>query len=143
MAMLYKSKGKNSTLRFNVKTVNLAKPTDEFKHHGLRHTPALVESEEAFDTMEDILVRVDCGCSEINVLQEFLDSRHPQPSMQYFDPDADEACEDLFSKFAWFIKEVNTLNAYECPKLSWFAGEQRPAFIDERTAKDRRTPEEC
>ena len=40
---------------------------------------------------------------------EYIDQRWPRPALQYFDPDADDATADLFSKFAFFIKEVRCL----------------------------------
>ena len=53
--------------------------------------------------------------------------------MQYFDPDADEATEDLFAKFAWFIKEVPFWNVNKKRKI--FKVNKDPMSVQNELAK--------
>jgi len=45
MVLLLKADDPQAALHFNVKTVNLLRPNDEFKSLGLRHVPAIVHGE--------------------------------------------------------------------------------------------------
>uniref|UniRef100_A0A914CAT1 Uncharacterized protein n=1 Tax=Acrobeloides nanus TaxID=290746 RepID=A0A914CAT1_9BILA len=92
--MILLLKSENPKCRFNVRTLNEAKPPSEFKSVGLRHAPALVHGEDiAIDLVDEII--------------EYIDRNYPEPSLRYNSPDADDATADLFRSFCFFIKEVN------------------------------------
>ncbi|KFD47841.1 hypothetical protein M514_11255 [Trichuris suis] len=80
-------------LNFNVKTTNPYKPVEQFALLGLRHVPALVHDDLMFDLPEDII--------------EYLDNAFPEPDLSCDDDQAQKTVKDLFSKFCFYIKEVN------------------------------------
>ncbi|CAD6196998.1 unnamed protein product [Caenorhabditis auriculariae] len=81
----------DASLKFDVKTVNDNRPPQDFKNTGLRKPPGLeVADEEPLQQVDDIL--------------NFIDRLQP---VYKADMDAEDATADLFSKFAWYIKEVN------------------------------------
>uniref|UniRef100_A0A914UPL2 GST C-terminal domain-containing protein n=1 Tax=Plectus sambesii TaxID=2011161 RepID=A0A914UPL2_9BILA len=92
MAMILKSESDDG-LKFNVKTVNPAKPPPEFKDADLRHAPAIQHDDVSIEHPDDII--------------EYIDKTFPYPSLKYSDTEADGATADLFSKFCFYIKEVN------------------------------------
>uniref|UniRef100_A0A5S6QYE7 GST N-terminal domain-containing protein n=1 Tax=Trichuris muris TaxID=70415 RepID=A0A5S6QYE7_TRIMR len=80
-------------LNFDVKTTNPYKPVEQFAAWGLRHVPALVHDDQMFDQPDDII--------------EYLDSAFPEPNLSCGNDKAQKTVKDLFSKFCFYIKEVN------------------------------------
>lgn len=91
MVLLIKSQQK--LLKFKVITTNTAKPPPEFKALGLKHVPALIQGEDGFDALDDII--------------QYIDNKFPGGGLEYNNPDADLATKDFFSKFCFYIKAVN------------------------------------
>ncbi|VDO58610.1 unnamed protein product [Haemonchus placei] len=89
MLMLWKSE-LDPRLKFDVKTVNEARPPQEFKDVGLRRTPALqIDDDTAFSVEDEIVEELD---------------RYGPPRKR--SPEAENATADLFRVFAFFIKGV-------------------------------------
>ena len=80
-------------LQFRVVTVNLAKPPPEFRHNSLRRVPALLDGDVASDNVDDILL--------------YLEDYYPTPQLNYDNSEAVTACNDLFQKFCFYVKEVS------------------------------------
>ncbi|XP_045600432.1 chloride intracellular channel exl-1 [Procambarus clarkii] len=91
MVLLIKSQ--HNLLRFKVITVNPAKPPPEFKALGLKHVPALIQGDDGYDALDDII--------------QYIDTKFPGGGLEYNSPDADLATKDFFSKFCFYIKAVN------------------------------------
>uniref|UniRef100_A0A915I3T3 CLIC N-terminal domain-containing protein n=1 Tax=Romanomermis culicivorax TaxID=13658 RepID=A0A915I3T3_ROMCU len=108
-------------LQFNVKTTHLHKPHDEFRSSGMRRLPALVSgSDVRLEHLDDIL--------------EYLDTYYPCPSgyQNYRETAAYTACKDLFSKFCFFIKDVNRDSKFleaELRKFDAFLTESKTKFL--------------
>ena len=105
MVLLVKSQ--SGSFEFNVKTTSLAKPHAEFKAAGLRHVPALVRGDEIFDTpgyrqastyLQGTIRVTICISDEI---LEYIDTVYRTVPLAYFDPEAEDAVKDIFSKFCW------------------------------------------
>lgn len=91
--MILLLKSKVGHFKFQVCTVCLAKPSDEFRNQGLKRVPALVHGERSHDTVDDIV--------------QYLDENFPQIDLNYDNVLADNTCKNFFSKFCFFIKEVS------------------------------------
>ncbi|VDO76969.1 unnamed protein product [Heligmosomoides polygyrus] len=89
MLMLWKSE-LDPKLKFDVKTVNEARPPQEFKDAGLRRTPALLVDDDTALSVEDEII-------------EELDRYGPPREGT---SEADDVTSDLFRTFAFFIKDV-------------------------------------
>lgn len=83
----------NENLHFNVKTTNVHKPHVEFKSSGLRHVPAFIHGDIQLEQPDEIL--------------EYIDRAFPVPSLNYKNDEAETAVKDIFSKFCFYIKDVN------------------------------------
>lgn len=147
MVLLVKSQSGN--FEFNVKTTSLAKPHAEFKEAGLRHVPALVKGDEIFDTpgdrkTMDKLSFVLYFLFILDEILEYIDTVYRTVPLAYFDPTAEDAVRDIFSKFCWYIKDVNKdphqltqelaklnahLNEPECRKYKFLTGNS-PTHLD-------------
>ncbi|WKX92993.1 hypothetical protein Q1695_010763 [Nippostrongylus brasiliensis] len=91
MLMLWKAE-LDPSLKFDVKTVNEARPPQEFKDVGLRRTPALqIDEDTAYSVEDEIIEQID---------------RYgpPRPSTS----EADHVTSDIFRAFAFFIKGVQS-----------------------------------
>ena len=80
-------------LRFKVVTVNLNRAPTEFRRNCLRRVPALLDGDVASDNVDDIL--------------QYLEDYYPTPQLDYDNLEALTACNDLFQKFCFYIKEVS------------------------------------
>ncbi|KAK5972473.1 Transcription initiation factor TFIID subunit [Trichostrongylus colubriformis] len=89
MLMLWKAE-LDERLKFDVKTVNEARPPQEFKDAGLRRTPALqIDEDTAFSVEDEIIEELD---------------RYGPPRNR--SSEAEDVTADLFRVFAFFIKDV-------------------------------------
>jgi glutathione S-transferase len=92
--MMLLLKNEQGKCRFDVKTLNEAKPPDAIRQAGLRHAPALQHGDEVALQLFDEIV-------------EYIDGIYPEPSLKFTQPGANNAVADLFRVFCFFIKEVN------------------------------------
>ncbi|VDK45137.1 unnamed protein product [Anisakis simplex] len=119
MILIEKSLHPESGLKFNVKTINEAKPPPEFRQAGLRHAPALQHGDDFTYSHPDEII-------------EYIDRTFPLPSFKSDNPNAQQATDDLFRAFAFFIKEVSTdskaLEA-ELTRLDSYLGETETNFL--------------
>lgn len=92
MRCLYHAKH-DPTMKFDVKTTNVNKTSQEFKNTGLRRMPGISAEEsgetQTFETEDDIL--------------DFLEYLKPERGD---DEEAENATCDLFRQFARFVKDV-------------------------------------
>uniref|UniRef100_A0A914SFJ9 Decapping nuclease n=1 Tax=Parascaris equorum TaxID=6256 RepID=A0A914SFJ9_PAREQ len=86
MILIEKSLHPESGLKFNVKTVNEAKPPPEFRQHG---------EDFAYSHPDEII--------------EYIDRTFPLPSLKSDSAGAGDATANLFRAFAFFIKECEQL----------------------------------
>jgi len=87
-------KGENPSCRFEVVTINEAKPAADFRDAGFRHAPALEHGP-------------DVAISHPDEIVEYIDRTYPHPSLRSDDTEAEAATADLFRAFCYFVKEVN------------------------------------
>jgi len=80
-------------IKFKVITVNVSKPPVEFRNNSLRRVPAIVDGDIASDNVDDIL--------------QYLEDYYPTPQLDYENNEAEKACNDVFQKFCFYIKEVS------------------------------------
>uniref|UniRef100_A0A915AX27 Chloride intracellular channel n=1 Tax=Parascaris univalens TaxID=6257 RepID=A0A915AX27_PARUN len=129
MILIEKSLHPESGLKFNVKTVNEAKPPPEFRQAGLRHAPALQHGEDfAYSHPDEII--------------EYIDRTFPLPSLKSDSAGAGDATANLFRAFAFFIKEVSTdpkALETELTRLDHYLSEIDTKFL----AADRLTHIDC
>lgn len=108
-----------SDIKFKVMTVNIAKPPVEFRQHSLRRVPALIDGESmASDNVDDIL--------------QYLSDYYPTQQLDYDNIQAEAACNHVFQKFCFFIKEVSkdsSLLMTELTKLNNYLLSQRSRFL--------------
>lgn len=129
MILIEKSLHPESGLKFNVKTVNEAKPPSEFRQAGLRHAPALQHGEDVTYSHPDEII-------------EYVDRIFPIPSLKNESPGASDATANLFRAFAFFIKEVsNDPKALETEliRLDRYLGDINTKFL----ASDHITHIDC
>uniref|UniRef100_A0A7E4V0B7 Chloride intracellular channel protein n=1 Tax=Panagrellus redivivus TaxID=6233 RepID=A0A7E4V0B7_PANRE len=91
--MILLLKGADPKCRFNVRTLNEARPPPEFRSAGLRRAPALQHGEDVAYSHPDEIV-------------EYIDHVFPAPSLNGDDIEAESATADLFRAFCFFIKDV-------------------------------------
>lgn len=105
-------------LKFRVVTVNLAKAPVEFRRNSLRRVPAILDGEIASDNIDDI--------------HQYLDDYYPTPQLNYDNIEAETACNDLFQKFCFYIKEVSKDSNYllnELKKLNDYLKSKGTQFL--------------
>lgn len=119
-------KAENGNLHFNVKTTNVHKPHAEFKSSGLRHVPAFVHGDVQLEVPDEIL--------------EYIDRAFPEPNLRYKNDDAETAAKDIFSKFCFYIKDVNKDSnhlEYELKRLDGYMVQVSPFKLLEKTYQTR------
>ncbi|KHJ81510.1 hypothetical protein OESDEN_18804 [Oesophagostomum dentatum] len=89
MLMLWKAEH-DPKLKFDVKTVNEARPPPEFKELGLRRAPALQVSDDTAFSVED----------------EIIDELDKYGALRKRAVEAEDATSDLFRIFAFYIKDI-------------------------------------
>ncbi|XP_054158640.1 chloride intracellular channel exl-1-like [Oppia nitens] len=129
MLLLVKAKHRPE-LRFRVVTVNLAKPPEIFRQNTLTRVPALIDCQVVDDCHTDAAgdtVAVDT----VDDIIEHLDTRYPTPELMYANEEvADSACNRLFQKFCFYIKDMatgadSTGLTGELHKLDDYLGQQK------------------
>ncbi|XP_074654844.1 chloride intracellular channel protein 2-like [Tubulanus polymorphus] len=90
--MILLLKADDDSLSFRVTTVNPAKSPPEFKKLSNR-LPTLVHGNEVRKNSDEII--------------EYIDETFPKPSLAYDDRNAESVCLEVFSKFAYYLKEVS------------------------------------
>lgn len=106
-------------MKFDVKTTNVNKTSQEFKNTGLRRMPGISAEEsgetQTFETEDDIL--------------DFLEYLKPERGD---DEEAENATCDLFRQFARFVKDVehrDTAFNTELLRLDKYLSEQETKFL--------------
>ena len=90
MILLVKASGGELSCR--VTTVNSAKPPEQIAKLASR-LPALVHG--------DVVI------SDVDEIVQYIDDHFPYPPMAYDDVKAVKACQDVFSKFTFYLKDVS------------------------------------
>ena len=117
MFMVLLLKANHSELTFTVTTINLSKPPPEFKKIAIR-LPAISHSGENFSDQDEMI--------------EYINENFPNPPLQYDNKKAAEVTREVFSKFAFYIKEVSrssTALLYELDKLNSYLEESQYKFL--------------
>uniref|UniRef100_A0A8R1IEC1 Chloride intracellular channel protein n=1 Tax=Caenorhabditis japonica TaxID=281687 RepID=A0A8R1IEC1_CAEJA len=108
------------TIKFDVKTINVNRKSDDFKQTGLRRVPGIYanvdnDDAETFETEDEIL--------------DFLEFLKPSRGD---DEDAENATCDLFRQFARFVKDVehkDTALNTELYRLDKFLSDRGTKFL--------------
>lgn len=85
-------KSEYGPLTLSVTTVNPAKPPTELRG-AFSRLPAIRHDGEMLTDVDEML--------------QYIDKLFPQPSLAYDCDAATEACQDIFSRFSYFIKDVS------------------------------------
>lgn len=92
MFMLLLIKTKDEDIVFTVKTVNMAKAPLDFKKIASR-LPVIMHGKEIISDPDEMI--------------QYVDEHFPDPPMAYDSVKAAQACQDVFSKFSFYIKDVS------------------------------------
>lgn len=103
--MVLDLKAKQGSLTYDVITVNMARPPEEFKKFASK-LPVLKHGDEVVIDGDEIM--------------QYIDDNFPVPDLRYHNPEAHAACLDVFSKFSFYIKNVSHTADYLLKELITF-----------------------
>ncbi|KAJ8319838.1 hypothetical protein KUTeg_001425 [Tegillarca granosa] len=90
--MILDHKAKAGELTYDVITINMARPPQEFKKLANR-LPVLKHQDEILADNDEIV--------------QYIDASFPYPDLRYDNMKAHSVCLDIFSKFSFYIKQVS------------------------------------